>query len=144
MKIFLSSSRDNRARAGRVMDELERMGYEVTLRWDRADAPDAYTDGEMERLAVGLYEAILACDVYALLLPGGINSHVELGVAVTSGRRCVVLSETPFKKREAEPLACAFYCFPGVTRYKILEGRSTAGIIGMETHLEEMRRCADA
>ena len=140
MRIFLSSSRENRAQAGRVMDELEALGYEVTLRWDRADAPDTYTDTDMERLATGLYEAILACDVYALLLPGGINSHVELGIAVTSGRRCVVLSEAALKTREDEPLACAFYCFPGVTRYRMQDTGRAAGIIALEADLLEMRR----
>jgi hypothetical protein len=126
MKIFLSSSRDNRAVAACVMDDLEARGHEITLRWDKVTRAE-YTSEEMRDGGMASYEAVLNCELYVLLLPCGINSSTELGIALTSGRHVLVLSETTFSYEEADPFASFFYFFPGVIR--ILTGGADVATI---------------
>ena len=120
MKVFVSSSRANRDMARRTIDTFIERGWEITLNWtDDAFRQSEYTTAQMQSLATNLMHAIDTCERYVLILPGGINSHVELGIALALRKPIWIFNAGEFSMSEDDPLACAFYFAPGV---KLFDG----------------------
>ena len=120
MKVFVSSSRANREQARRLIDMFIDRGWEITFNWtDDSLRQNEYTTAQMQALATNLMHAIDTCERYALLLPGGINSHVELGIALALRKPIWIFNAGEYSMREDDPMACAFYFAKGV---KLFDG----------------------
>ena len=117
MKVFVSSARTNREKARELMTYFEERGAEITYDWTQLESPNArYLDSEMEALAARLRHGVSICELYVLLLPGGINSHSEFGLALAWRKEVWVVTRGEFSKSEDDPAACAFYFDPHVKR----------------------------
>ncbi|WLR42176.1 nucleoside 2-deoxyribosyltransferase [Bacillus carboniphilus] len=80
MKFYIASSFQNKQQVIELSSILKENGHFHTYDWtknQRANSLKALTEiGEAEK------QAVLDCDLFILLLPGGIGSHVELGMAL--------------------------------------------------------------
>ena len=125
MKVFVSSSRANRELARRVIDTFVEKGWEITFNWtDDTVQREEYSEAQMRALSYNLMHGIDTCERYVLLLPGGINSHVELGIALALRKPVWIFNAGTFSMREDDPLACAFYFAEGVD---LFEGMNPTG-----------------
>lgn len=73
--------------ARRLIDE----GFQQTYDWTRNVEVDSYDElkqiGEEER------KAVMEADFLVLLMPAGVGSHVELGIALGLGKRVYLYSQ---------------------------------------------------
>lgn len=119
MKLFISSSRENRELVRGVMDKLEVQGYQITCRWpELTDGNRAYTGEELKQLKNRLHTGIEQCELYIFILPGGINSHCELTTATLLDKPCYIVAKGPadIRHEERDWRSCPWYFAEGVMK----------------------------
>lgn len=91
MKFYIASSRRNREMVRLVARRLIDEGFQQTYDWTRNVEVDSYDElkqiGEEER------KAVMEADFLVLLMPAGVGSHVELGIALGLGKRVYLYSQ---------------------------------------------------
>lgn len=115
MKYYIATKLENHASHNMLRDRLKLFGHELTYDWT-VHGP-VYTEGR-ERLAdVSMLETagITDADVVIVLWPGGRGTHVELGIAIATGKRIIFVSDV-LGHHDATPITCAFYWHHLVTR----------------------------
>ncbi|SEP59635.1 Nucleoside 2-deoxyribosyltransferase [Virgibacillus subterraneus] len=111
MNFYVASGFANIEQVQYVTQKLQSRGYNLTYDWtrnQRATSKQALrTIGELEK------EAVLNCDFFILLLPGGKGSHTELGMALALEKRVYIYSAEMIDKTTAS----TFYYVHGVERF---------------------------
>jgi len=108
-RFYLSTRKDDGARANAVSEALNARGWERTYEWKAGDGKGS--DG-YARLAVEELEGIRAADVLVVLFPGGFGTHVEIGAALALGK--LVIIHSPDQKTLETPYRCPFHYHPAV------------------------------
>lgn len=112
MKFYIASSFANQEMVKKLSRLLMQKGHEQTYDWtmnDRADSAEALSRiGQLEKNAVS------ACDVFFILLPGGKGSHIELGLALAGEKKVFLFSETDVFSDIS--MSTTFYHLPEVER----------------------------
>lgn len=116
MKIYVASGLEQLERVSELITTMKFAGYEVTYDWTKhgplQDRSDMWASVGQAELS-----GVLRADVLIALLPGGRGTHFEMGAAVMSGKRVIVVGHDPaFQTR-----TCLFYHHPSVTRIPKVE-----------------------
>jgi nucleoside 2-deoxyribosyltransferase len=85
LKFYIASSRRNKEIVRYVARKLEQEGFTHIYDWTQNTAVDSYD--ELKQIGEEEIEAVKAADFLVLLMPAGVGSHVELGVALGLGKR---------------------------------------------------------
>jgi nucleoside 2-deoxyribosyltransferase len=99
MRFYLATSFTQKTRADRVADALIAGGLTQTFRWTSfREAGDGYAigpEGKVPLYAVAAAElrAIADADVFIMLAPAGIGTHVELGAALALNKPVIIVGE---------------------------------------------------
>lgn len=110
MKFYIASSLLNKQAVNYVSDKLIAAGYVHTYDWTKNNR--ASTLNELKVIGESEKNAILACDVIVILLPGGKGSHIELGIAIGQGKKIFLYSAD--KKVNDLDTTSTFYHLPEV------------------------------
>lgn len=110
MKFYIASSLLNKQAVNYVSDKLIEAGCVHTYDWTKNNR--AMTLDELKVIGEAEKNAILACDVIVILLPGGKGSHIELGIAIGQGKKIFLYSAD--KKVNDLDTTSTFYHLPEV------------------------------
>lgn len=111
MKFYIASGFQNKPLVSYVGLKLLSEGYMQTYDWTINQR--ATTTEQLKRIGTLERNAIVACDIFILLLPAGKGSHVELGMALALNKRVYIYSS-----EKIDPVtASTFYFVDGVERF---------------------------
>lgn len=110
MKFYIASGFQNKPLVSYVGLKLLSEGYMQTYDWTINQR--ATTTEQLKRIGTLEKKAIVACDIFILLLPAGKGSHVELGMALALNKRVYIYSN----ERIDPVTASTFYFVDGVER----------------------------
>ncbi len=90
MRVYVAASLANAPAARALMDRFRSAGSEITLDW---------TDPRLlklppEEIAALEIDAVRCADLLVLLCPGGRGAHVEMGIAIGTGNKVIVVGAT--------------------------------------------------
>ncbi|MGP4107842.1 nucleoside 2-deoxyribosyltransferase [Virgibacillus sp. L01] len=111
MNFYVASEFANKEQVQYVTQKLQSRGYNLTYDWTRNER--ATTERELSRIGILEKEAVLNCDFFILLLPGGKGSHTELGMALALDKRVYIYSTDMIDKTTAS----TFYYLHGVEHF---------------------------
>lgn len=117
MKYYIATKLENHAEHNWLRDKLNLLGHECTYDWT-THGP-VYSKGlqVIEEVAQLEHQGVADADTVIMLWPGGRGTHVELGMAIALGKRCVIISDV--EAHHAATLeTCAFYHHPRVSMHK--------------------------
>lgn len=110
MRFYIASSFQNQEMVRYVSQKLISKGFTHTYDWtmnQRAVEPESLKAiGEQEK------NAVCSSDIFILLLPAGKSSHVELGMALGTGKQVYIYSQEKLDPATAS----TFYYVNGVNR----------------------------
>jgi nucleoside 2-deoxyribosyltransferase len=100
VRYYIATRLENHQQHNEVRDHLLSLGHRITYDWTKQ---------------VALFErrGVEEADYVVVLLPGGRGTHVELGIALATGKRVVIWSADS-RVAEAVPETCAFYHDPSI------------------------------
>lgn len=93
MKIYLISSFLNKKVAAMAMDQIKEAGHVITVDWTKHEFTNEL--GVLGKESVEDYEGIIAADVVVFLWPGRLSSMSELGIAVATSKRVIMVGNPP-------------------------------------------------
>ncbi len=108
-RVYIASGLDNAMAVELLRDEFLQQGWEITHDWTTHGSVQAEGDERIREVALLEIQGVVSADVVVVLLPGGRGTHVELGIAIHSRRRVLVVGDTFLDGRQ-----CAFYLAPDV------------------------------
>lgn len=92
MKFYVASSLKNKEKVTILANQLKERGFLQTYDWTKNENVNSIEKlaniGESEK------ETVQDTDFFILLLPGGAGSHIELGMAIASGKRIYIYSDS--------------------------------------------------
>lgn len=113
MKFYIASSLNNKQQVTLLSNRLKEEGFTHTYDWTKngrvVSVEKLSKIGELER------NGVMNSDFFILLLPGGLGSHTELGMAIAGGKRIYIYSETiePFNPEKTT----TFYHINGIYKF---------------------------
>jgi len=111
MKFYIASSFQNIEMVREVSSKLLENGFQQTYDWTQNNKSVRKED--LRKIGIKEKEAVMDCDLFILLLPGGKGSHTELGIALgASVNRIYILN--PALESQKNSLATTFYHLPEV------------------------------
>lgn len=117
MRFYIATSLKNASLAKELAVVLSRNGHEITYDW--MDNGDVRLQGKekMAEVAFSEVRAVRDAELVVALLPGGVSTHTEIGVAIASrsNKRILIWSESGEEFRDSNN-CCAFYFHPAVER----------------------------
>lgn len=117
MKYYIATKLENHAAHNKLRDELAALGHSCTYDWTHHGP--VYRSGlaRIEEVAQLEFEGVAKADTVIMLWPGGRGTHVELGMAIALGKRCVIVSDVE-DDHGATSETCAFYHHPAVDMFR--------------------------
>jgi hypothetical protein len=118
-RFYIASSLDNAPMVRRLASVLLSHGHVLTYDWTahgavyRAEQTASENVAVMQETARREIKGVTSADIVIVLLPGGRGTHIEMGAALASGKRVLVVGCTD-KVAGAGPNPCAFYFHPRV------------------------------
>lgn len=91
------------------------MGHELTYDWSVHGSVKLTSKERLQEVAAKELGAVLEADFVVVLLPGGYGTHVELGLALASGKEVILHSEDGAFFDPSEK-TCAFYHYSRLTQ----------------------------
>ncbi|WP_153727557.1 nucleoside 2-deoxyribosyltransferase [Salinibacillus xinjiangensis] len=90
MNFYIASSLKNKEKARYVASRLKEYGFSLTYDWTRNAPAETYSElkeiGEMEK------EGVRQADFLVMIMPAGVGSHTELGMALAMRKRVYLYS----------------------------------------------------
>lgn len=105
MKFYIASSLKNIENVRLLAENLKSLGFQHTYDWTIHSNIDSIT--KLRIIGEEEVSGVLAADVVIVMLPAGKGSHVELGIALGSGKKIYLYSSTN-ELNEIEN-TCTFY-----------------------------------
>lgn len=120
MKYYIATKLENHSEHNLLRDLLNARGHEITYDWT-AHGP-VWSKGikAIEEVAELEINGVRDSDFVVVLWPGGRGTHVEMGIAIGVGIPIYFISDVE-GHHKADPEICAFYCSPGVIRFRTIE-----------------------
>ncbi|MED5052862.1 nucleoside 2-deoxyribosyltransferase [Anoxybacillus rupiensis] len=120
MKFYIASSFANKEVVRLCARRLIVNGFTQTYDWTKNERPTAIE--QLSQIGQKEVREVMAADFFIMLLPAGKGSHVELGIALASGKRVYMYSTdediyhsettaTFYHLPEVKKLVGAFDCF---------------------------------
>jgi hypothetical protein len=95
MRFYVASGYGNKENVLKFIKVLEDAGHECTFNWPllgSVDEEDSIKRLErIQELAEDELKAVISAEIFIALLPGGIGTHTELGMALGSGCQNIVI-----------------------------------------------------
>jgi nucleoside 2-deoxyribosyltransferase len=113
VRYYIATRLENHQQHNEVRDHLLSLGHRITYDWTKHGP--VWSEGADRCRQVALFErrGVEEADYVVVLLPGGRGTHVELGIALATGKRVVIWSADS-RVAEAVPETCAFYHDPSI------------------------------
>lgn len=115
MKYYIATSLSKAQSHNMVRDCLNAMQHQISYDWTTHGSVKSVSFDRLREVAVLELNGIADSDFVVVLLPGGYGTHVELGFALSSGKKIFLHSEDP-SLFELGPQTNAFYHHPNLTR----------------------------
>ena len=116
MKVYIATQLANAPAQQKLANFLHSHGVELTFDWTKQDnqltTDRTFTEEELSQHSVNDLEGVRAADVLIVLLPGAFGTYVELGGAIMSGKRVIVVGEQLWNNQ----YDCLFVHHPNVIR----------------------------
>lgn len=97
MKLYVATGFEHAKKARGVMDALRGLGQLITYDWtempDRVQAGWRPKTEDLEAIAAQEVMAVQEADGLVVLLPGGLGTHTELGIALGMRKPVVIFGE---------------------------------------------------
>ena len=106
--IYIASSLDNIERVRELQVIAKDLGWHISYDWTKHGR--VFEQYELQDCAILEAYGVGNADTLVIILPGGRGTHVELGMAIASGKRIILFMDPSHLK---DP--CAFYHHPLVT-----------------------------
>lgn len=115
MKFYIATKLENFAKHNDLSKALQELGHSVTYDWT-GHGP-VFGSGVERIMEVAQLETngVTDADAVIVLWPGGRGTHVEMGIAIGTGKPVLFYSDVP-EHHGAFAETCAFYWHPLVTR----------------------------
>lgn len=111
MKFYIGSSRKNSELVNCYVNALKNFGWEITYNWlENININE--TKKELKKIAIKEHQGIIDADVVIIILPAGIGTHVELGMALALNKKVFLCfkNEEDFNTQKM----VAFYELPAI------------------------------
>lgn len=109
MKFYIASSFRNIETVRMAVERLISNGFVLTYDWTHGAATSI---GELETIGKSEKQAVMEADVVIIMLPAGKGSHVEMGIALGTGKQVFLYS--PDETVNDLALTSTFYHLPEV------------------------------
>lgn len=127
LNFYIAAALDDASAAEQLADALVAQGHAITFAWWRAPSlRDVDPTGlwrEFRERANTEVTAVRRADLVIAILPGGVGTHVEIGVALGAGKPVILLDAPDLIGRPTDggrAYPCAFHFADGVTRCRII------------------------
>lgn len=114
MKVYVASKLERVGEVHALNEAIRAEGHEITYDWTVHGPVFGRGPEGVRDVAILEAQGVADCDVLVALLPGGRGTHVEIGLALASGKRAILCA--PPELFECGPGLCAFYMHPLVSR----------------------------
>ncbi|WP_102027580.1 nucleoside 2-deoxyribosyltransferase [Salirhabdus sp. Marseille-P4669] len=113
MKFYIASSLKNRELVRYVARRLENKGHVLTYDWTKNERVENYED--LKAIGEAEIKGVKEADFVVMLMPGGVGSHVELGIALGLGKRVYLYTQD----HDIYDITntCTFYYVNGVHKF---------------------------
>lgn len=117
MRFYIATGLENASRAKELSVVLSRNGHELTYDWMAQGDVRMQGKERLAEIAFNEVRAVRDAELVVALLPGGMGTHTEIGVAIASrsNKRILIWSETGEHFND-EDKCCALYFHPAVER----------------------------
>lgn len=111
MKYYIASGLENHDAVRRVRDYLKSFNHEITYDWTTHGPVWSKGTRACEETLQKEIDGVLGADLVIILWPGDRGTHVELGIALATGKRIIFYS--PVEGHHfPSPELCVFYLHP--------------------------------
>jgi nucleoside 2-deoxyribosyltransferase len=116
MRFYIATQLANVEQQQELSQYLIDAGHELSFDWSKQDnelkTDRVFSKKEYELYARNDLQGVLSADVLIVLLPGGLGTHVELGVALAMNKKIIIVGD-----QKMYGYTCVFYNTKGVTRF---------------------------
>lgn len=112
MKFYIATSLENVKQHHLLRDALIHDGGELTYDWTIHGSVQQEGREIKRKIAEREIKGVLDAELVVVILPGGRGTHVELGAAIVSEKKIIVIGE----QISESGVECVFYHYPGVQR----------------------------
>lgn len=93
MKYYIATSLRRADHNKRVQKGLTPYGYEITYDWTKHGSVKHVSRERLQDVAIQEVNAVLEADIIIVLLPGGLGTHTEFGIALGLGKKVIIHAE---------------------------------------------------
>lgn len=109
LKFYVASGLENAANARMVADALKAAGHIQTYDWTQHGSVQGRGEQAISRVGHAEKDGVLAADLVVALLPGGRGTHMELGIALGTGGKRIILCADSDERLIQDSRTCALY-----------------------------------
>lgn len=91
MKFYVTSHFQNKEQVRNVAADLKKVGWHHTYDWTQNKRANTLED--LQQIGILEEEAVAEADVVLVLLPGGKETHIELGLAIAGNKKIFIYSQ---------------------------------------------------
>lgn len=113
MRFYIASSFRNVEHVRYTAEQLVLRGHTHTYDWTRHGK--ATTHAELAAIGEAEMEGVIRSDVFIMMMPAGKGSHIELGIALGTGKEVWIYSESEHVYEPEQ--SSTFYHLPEVKRF---------------------------
>jgi hypothetical protein len=114
---YIATSLLNAKEHNELRNALGLRGHRITFDWTLSGFEDVSIDeNRIAEIARKEIEGVLNADILVVLLPGGIGTHVELGIAIAAKKPIIIAGDEKDFLHNVTDKVFVFYCAPGITR----------------------------
>lgn len=116
MKFYIASRLENAETVKRVAAVLKAAGNQQTYDWTTHGSVQKDGEKRIHEVAENEKAGVMAADMVIVLLPGGRGTHAELGIALGSGKKDIIICAENDDLFLQDERTCAFYWNDNVAR----------------------------
>ena len=120
-KVYVGSSLHNAAQVREVYGLLKQHDIHITYDWTTHG--QVHTEEELRRYGIEECRGVYDCDVFLMLHPARLGTHVELGIALALNKKVVMVCAADVEQK-------TFYYLPNVERHSNVD-EAVASVIRM-------------
>lgn len=117
MRYYIATALERADEHRRLREHLDSQGHECTYDWTTHGSVQGKGEAVMGQTADDELYGVEQAELVIVLLPGGRGTHVELGAALASTARILIVAAGDEALRGKDGRHCAFYFAHGVERY---------------------------
>ena len=116
MKYYIATSLNNIQSHNELRDYLrEELDWQLTYDWTTHGSVKNTSTDKLSSVAMAETKAVAEADILIVILPGGIGTHTELGMALAQLKPTFIMTNDPGHFKTGDK-TCAFYYHDLVTQ----------------------------